>query len=289
MKYLFFLALFMAFPQNKPQNTYRIKVTQDFKNYWFKGVAEVSSFELTQRRYGSLRKGKAVSIFVTEDFLKNEQVKTDFKSDKSTIVLKHNLLKNFVTGIYPYAIMNSTFTPLKTALPIKSTLSIQEWCGQSYTQLNHKENFLITSHTYFEGKSDREFTISPTYTEESIFNLIRLSPSKLPLGNIKIIPSLESYHLLKIQLQPNDAEGELQKKTDSTSQYSVNIPKLNRKWKVEFFTSAPYQIIGWEKVKVHDNKEILLEKATQLKTLQIPYWNLNKVGDEKYRNILKLN
>jgi hypothetical protein len=40
----------------------------DFEKYWFNGEAELSSFQLTQARYGELREGKAVMIFVTEPF-----------------------------------------------------------------------------------------------------------------------------------------------------------------------------------------------------------------------------
>jgi hypothetical protein len=34
----------------------------DFEKYWFNGEAELSSFQLTQARYGELREGKAVMI-----------------------------------------------------------------------------------------------------------------------------------------------------------------------------------------------------------------------------------
>jgi len=39
-----------------------------FSNYWYQGKAEVNVFDLQQSRYGEVRPGKAVMIFVTEDF-----------------------------------------------------------------------------------------------------------------------------------------------------------------------------------------------------------------------------
>jgi|GEM_PF-4377681 len=45
-------------------NTYGQKtdITKQFKEYWYAGKAEVSSYELEQARYGELRKGHAVFL-----------------------------------------------------------------------------------------------------------------------------------------------------------------------------------------------------------------------------------
>ncbi len=48
--------------------TTQAQLSQAFKQHWFDGHAEISSYELTQSCYGEQRKGKAVLIFVTEDF-----------------------------------------------------------------------------------------------------------------------------------------------------------------------------------------------------------------------------
>ncbi len=130
------------------------QLSQEFKSHWFDGKAEINSYELTQSRYGEQRQGKAVLIFVTEDFLKEEQVKANRKSKSTVPVLKSNRTKNFLTGIYPYSIMNSSFSSLRKGHPfIKSVASIQEWCGQSYLQLNaDEEDLSLISHSYFEGK-----------------------------------------------------------------------------------------------------------------------------------------
>ena len=63
----------------------------DFNDYWYAGKAEITRYELQQARYGELRKGDAVLIFVTEDFLTDKQVKYEFgDSGKATSVLKLN-------------------------------------------------------------------------------------------------------------------------------------------------------------------------------------------------------
>jgi len=48
-------------------------ISQEFKDYWYAGKAEISSYKLEQARYGELRDGTAALIFVTEDFLPEVQ------------------------------------------------------------------------------------------------------------------------------------------------------------------------------------------------------------------------
>ena len=58
-----------------------------FDQYWYQGRAEISSYTLTQARYGELRKGDAVLVFVTEPLSKSRQVKTDpTPSNKEDVV-----------------------------------------------------------------------------------------------------------------------------------------------------------------------------------------------------------
>ena len=57
--------------------------------------------------------GEAVMIFVTEDFLPKLQVKQEHGESRATgiSVLKLNAYRRFYTGIYPYTLMTSSFTP----------------------------------------------------------------------------------------------------------------------------------------------------------------------------------
>ena len=47
-------------------------------NYWTQGKAEVNVYELSQNRYKENHSGNVVSIFVTEDFLTEKQVKNEY-------------------------------------------------------------------------------------------------------------------------------------------------------------------------------------------------------------------
>ena len=129
--------------ETETEETKRRDLSQEFKEYWYAGQAELTSYELTQERYGELRRGTAVTIFVTEDFLPEAQVKADRYSKKNIPILKLNNTKKFLTGIYPYSIMTSSFVPVDREMhALKVTHSMQEWCGHVYVQLNNRKDYL---------------------------------------------------------------------------------------------------------------------------------------------------
>src|SRR5260370_9939715 len=113
-----------------------------FWSYWGDNKAELNGYALVEPRYGALRKGTAVPMFVTQDFSDSLRVKADpGNHDRDDIipVLKLNFSREFQTGIYHYNVLTSTFIRAATALPppwglIKTSLSVQEWCGHVYQQ-----------------------------------------------------------------------------------------------------------------------------------------------------------
>ncbi len=74
--------------------------SEAFKRQWYAGKAELSSYALLQARYGEIRTGEAVLIFVTEDFSTDKLVKLDEpdKESNKVRVLKMNMTKKFVTA-----------------------------------------------------------------------------------------------------------------------------------------------------------------------------------------------
>ena len=172
------------------------ELSKVFNDYWYAGEAEISSYKLEQERYGQMRDGSAVLIFVTEDFLPEKQVKADNYSKDNVPVLKLNATKNFNTGVYPYSIMQSTFYPVSNNKhAIKVSASIQEWCGHVYTQLNNRDDYEIMSHSYFQSDADQNFNIEKAILENELWAKLRVNPKSLPTGNIEVIPSLEYLRL----------------------------------------------------------------------------------------------
>ncbi len=253
-------------------------ISKEFKDYWFSGRAEITSYQLMQERYSEIREGTAVTIFVTEDFLPDAQVKANNISEENIPVLKLNLTKKFNTGIYPYSIMNSIFSPIPTTgHALKLSSSVQEWCGQVYMQLNNRKEFEIQEHSYFEGEGDQKFTLPKTWLEDELWNLIRLNPEELPTGDLKIIPSLEYIRLRHVKTKEYNAFANL-KQGDSITVYTLNYPDLQRQLKLFFKNNFPYEIEKWEEINGSDKNDTvrLRTTATKLKRMKIDYWNKNQ-------------
>ncbi len=267
------------------------KLTEDFKKYWYAGTAEISSYQLEQARYGEIRKGTAVLIYVTEDFLPEAQVKADRQNANNIPVLKLNSTKKFNTGIYPYSIMQSTFYPVaNNQHAIKVSSSMQEWCGHVYAQLNNKKQFEVLSHSYFQGEADQQFTLDKAILENELWAKIRINPNDLPQGNLKIIPSFEYSRLRHTKIKAYTAKASLEKK-GSTNIYSINYPKLNRNISITFDNTFPYEIESWTetfKSGFGPNAKELTTKATKIKSIKSAYWGKNSNKDEVLREELGL-
>lgn len=264
------------------------QLSDEFKSYWYSGEAEITSYKLEQARYGEIRDGHAVLIFVTEDFLPNEQVKANQQSSSTISILKLNATKKFNTGIYPYSVMQSIFFPVaNNQHALKVSSSMQEWCGQVYTQLNNKNDFEINSHSYFQGEADKSFSLDKAILENELWTQLRLDPKQLPTGDLQIIPSFEYARFGHIDLKAYKASSKL---TDTT--YTVSYPELNRVLVINFNSEFPYEISGWEetfKSGFGANAKLLTTKATKLATIKSPYWTKNHNADSILRDTLQLN
>ena len=260
------------------------ELPESFKEYWFNGKAELTSYTLQQERYGEIREGHAVTIFVTEDFLTNEQVKADRSSSNNIPVLKLNLTKRFITGIYPYNVMTSSFQPLdRKEHAIKVTHSMQEWCGQAYVQLNNRDLYQVESHSYFEGEADLELTLEKAWLESELWNLMRISPQELPTGKIRAIPSFEFNRMRHRPIGIYEAVASLRSENDSLV-YSLDFPELDHgiTWFME--SNAPYRITGWD--ERHPNG--MTTQARMSKTIRSAYWQKNRNADRILRDSLGL-
>ncbi|UZO80062.1 septum formation inhibitor Maf [Aquimarina sp. ERC-38] len=262
-------------------------LSEAFKKYWYNGTAEITSYDLQQARYGEMREGNAVLIYVTEEFLPEEQVKANRQNPTNIPVLKLNMTRNFNTGIYPYSIMESTFYPTGNHQhALKTVSSMQEWCGQMYAQLNNRSKFEITTHSYFEGEEDQDFTLDKAILENELWLQIRIDPTSLPIGSHSVIPGLAYANMKHIALKSHPAELSLQKQ-DSTNVYTIQYPKLQRKLQITFTNTSPYTITSWEETYISRGKE-MTSKATLKKQIRSAYWGKNSNLDEVLREELGL-
>jgi len=155
-------------------------------------AAELSRYELQQNRYGVIREGEAMLIYVREPFHKDKQVKDE--SGKGDFqVLKLNATREFRTGLYPYHTMVSVFQPLEESgvgKALKVTTSVQDWCGHVFMQSNRRDGSITTQvKSYFEQEDEGEFEeTASTLLEDEVWTALRIHPAGLPTGNINMIP-----------------------------------------------------------------------------------------------------
>jgi hypothetical protein len=271
-------------------------------NYWSQGKAEVNVYEVSQNRYQENHSGQLVSVFVTEDFLTDKQVKNErYINENSTWILKNIQLKKFTTGVYDYSLFNSVFTPInrnKFPKSLKVSASSQEWCGTMYTQFNLilDTDYKVEHRSYFESEGDRVTRIKKSYLEDEVFTVLRMNPLLLPLGTVQLIPPANYIQLKHLRIQSYKAITSLipnDKKEISGSnlmQYKIVYPELNRSIHIVFENKAPYKIMGWfEKFpSSFDGKprttSIILKTQKML-----PYWRQNSLKDKYLREELGLH
>jgi hypothetical protein len=269
-----------------------------FGSYWYSGDAEITSYRLSQWRYGELREGTAVLIYVTEDFSRSKQVKLDVPSeagDDAVKVLKLNLTKDFTTGIYPYSMMQSVFTPVDLAAnprTLKTTTSSQEWCGHTFTQLNLAgDEYRARLYSYFESESDQDLVISPDFLEDEIWTRLRLNPAGLPVGTFSILPGSLYQRFSHDKIIPLEAVGSIAESEDGTSVYRLEYPTLERSLSIRYSSAFPFEILGWEetiRTGSEESSRTLTTRAERDNSLKIDYWNRNSNSDLPLRDALNL-
>jgi hypothetical protein len=269
-------------PTQKAQPT-----SKAFNDYWYAGNAELTSFELEQARYGEIHKGKAVLVYVTEDFNPVKQVKADQQRANNVPILKLNATKKFYTGIYPYSVMTSTFYPVaNNQHAMKVSFSMQEWCGHVFMQLNNQEQFQLDSYSYFERESDQQITLDKTIVEDELWTKLRINPSQLPVGTYQIIPSFELIRMRHISAKAYSATTTLEASGEISS-YTITYPDLNRTLEIQFKTSFPHDVLGWTET-IGSSSRKLTTKAKRINQLKTAYWSKNSVKDSILRKELGL-
>jgi hypothetical protein len=268
-----------------------------FGDYWYQGKAEITSYELSQARYGENHPGHAVLIFVTEDFSAQKHVKLDRPQrtpEDAVKVLKLNATRKFNTGIYPYSMMSSIFTPVyadQHPRTLKVTTSSQEWCGHTYTQLNLQDDgYRATLLSYFEREGDRELTWNDGIPEDELWNRIRLNPDDLPTGSVKLIPGT-IYQRLKHRawgVHTAVASRGAHETDDALSVYTIDYADIGRHLTIRYRTAFPHEIESWVETSLSgDTKQVT--RATRKKRIISAYWKRHDLADASLREELGLD
>lgn len=256
------------------------------RNFWFNG-AEINRYELSQSCYGETHPGYAEFIFVTEPFLTHQQVKNERNLHPSTDVLKLNALRTFNTGIYSYRTMTSTFRPIDLVTyphALKTTTSVQDWCGHAYQQINRNETgWKVELRSYFENEGDQNTELEEAWLEDELWLLVRLDPNQLPIGLIRVVPGALTTRFAHLPIQPQQAVGKLVNgKKQST--YTLSYPQHQHTLEIHFDATFPHIIRSWEERSSQGNTKAVLTH----RTMNSDYWSENQPRDRAKRKELGL-
>jgi hypothetical protein len=278
---------------HSPNTPKKRTLSKKAQKYWYDGKAEISSYKLTQSRYGELREGSAVLVYVTEPFSKLSNTKANNSSSNNIPVLKLNKTLKFITGIYPYSIMSSSFFPMeKENTSLKIASSQQEWCGMIYMEMkNQGDDIAFNLNSYFEGISFENKVLPKVILEDDIWSWIRLNPELLPTGQQEFIPTMSVLVLNNKAPKTYTANATLKKEANGISSYTLTYSETGRALTIQFQTAFPHQILGWEE-KYYSNygsgEGSIVSKGERINTIKSAYWGKSSNQDTHWRDTLGL-
>ncbi len=282
-----------------------------FGQHWYDGNAELAGYTLTYPRYGQLRRGTAVAIFVSESQQESTRIKPERPVTDSFGVVKLNLMLDFPTGLYDYHLMTSAFVATQprhgrpAGAPTKLSFSAQEWCGHAYHQtLFDKDQARYTSHSYFEGEADQDLKLqypAGGFAEDALLLWARgLAGPRLEAGGSIDVPLLRESAYARLRHVPLawDAAHLARSKTTETVDVPVGafvvdvytatvrsaptqrtypvggraVPEQTRTWTFYVEAAPPHRVVKWQR-----SDGI---KAELLGAKRLPYWSLNANGRE---------
>ncbi len=272
-----------------------------FWDYWGDGKGEVSSYRVVVRRYGELREGYSVLVFVTEDISRTTRIKVESNAippNDRVPVLKLNRVVKFTTGLYDYSLMTSTFSSVNAELghgafePLKISFSAQEWCGHvMQILLPQRDQVELTLHSYFQSEGDQKRNIklpaNAAYEDNLPIWIRELNGDVLAVGQKRELQIFPASWVSRASHQQADfqtgwimkEDGEALKSLDgNAATYRWTWQVGNRKETYWVEKNYPRRILKWSS---SDGNQGELKKS-----LRVPYWSLHNNADLPYREQL---
>ncbi len=271
---------------------------QAFNDYWYNNQAELDRYELKQARYGKYRNGNAVFIFVTEHLSPLKHVKAYNKDEKDIPVLKLNQTRKFITGIYPYSIMSSVFTPVNLELnpfTLRETFTEQEWCGLEFSRLDYSgTGYEGMLNSYFPDEGDIPLQLPNAMLEDEIYTRIRINPEMLPAGDILIIPSMQHIRFRHLETRAEEAFASIKDSVSGDQNlqiYTVKYKNIQRTLQLVFNAEFPHKIQQFKESYLSgfgDDAHLMTTVGTLTNSIMLDYWSKNNPEDTTYRKALGL-
>jgi hypothetical protein len=270
---------------------------------WYDGQAEVDGYRWKGTRYGELRTGEAVAIFVTEPMGAQSHVKVDRPDDyrgEVLPVLKLNLVRDFQTGLYDYNTMSSVFVDVDDLRPLKATFSSAEWCGQVYEELDVRpQGVALDVRSYFQGESvQKSLAAKPDgIVGDQLFIWLRgLRGHALAPGETRTLPYLSDA--FERRLRHGEAswgeltlarEGAVANATVAAGTFSALTYRLKasdgRSGAVQIEDAYPHKLLRWS----WSRGDELLDSGELTGSRRMKYWERHAEGEEALRRELGLD
>jgi hypothetical protein len=276
-----------------------------FESHWQDGRAELAGYRYRVTRYGARREGRCAMITVTEPFSASKYVKADDPAadPKDTFeALKLNLVRHFQTGIYDYHTMVSLFTRSRDFAPVKVAFTCAEWCGQVYEEEQFEPRTVSGFvRSYFEGESRtiRLPARAGGIAEDDLFLLLRgLRGDYLPPGRTRPVHLIASPFIRR--LAHRSETWLVAGIARSRDPQHVVVPagsfdgilytvKIEDGRTGRFWVEAPYphRILkwAWTAAPAKGAGRMAgdgLDEGALIRSSRLPYWRLNRPGDERY-------
>ena len=271
--------------------------TPEVRAHWHDGRAELAGYRLTQPRYGQARSGTVVLIYVTEPFSESDRVKAENpRRPKSDVfdVIKLNSVKDFQTGVYDYNVMTSVFLQMeprkgqRAGAPTKLAFSMQEWCGMVFEELLFDESRIRQRRfSYFDGEGTQVAHLARPkdgLTVDELFLVVRglpvpfLAPGESV--SLPILPALDRVRMTHGSLAWTEGEfarsSSTRTRTTPAGRFVVDTYTAqvgSDRYRFDVARTFPGYLVGWEGPDG--------ERAELTGVERLPYWQLNREGQEK--------
>ncbi len=187
--------------------------------------------------------------------------------------------------------MLSVFSPVDInnhPKAVKTSASVQEWCGMTYTQVNEHENkFTVKWNSYFEDEGDNKAEFSSCILEDELWTLIRIAPERLPVGQHQLLPGSLYTRMTHLPFSAQQANLTLEENSE-TKIYTIDYTSQKHTLQITFEKNFPYTITGWGETFPGFDGKLLTTTATLNKKIMNDYWVHHTNADRAMRQQLSI-
>jgi hypothetical protein len=243
---------------------------------WDDGKAEVCAYEVTWAHYGRRYQGRALLVLVKEPWAPDLDVKADSPRPDGFDVLKLNHVRDVPTGVYTYHQMASLYTRRDSGELQKLAAASSEACGISTAEMVGGR---LATRSYFDGQGDRAASWpAGALPEDGLPASLRDYVAGRPPAALEVFPSLLAGRLPELKAAAYRVE---RREVPAVETPDGKVPGVEIRLTsgpsalaYTFDRESPYRLLRFER---EDGTAYRLAKCER-----IPYWRMNKPGDEAW-------